>query len=65
MNLDVLKNVLDEYFSAPFLPDGHVRAKWIDGDDEKERLLQVKIGRRDVWIAENGHVHSSGTSLCE
>ena len=63
MTLETLKAVLDNHFGPPFLPEGHVRTKFID--TKAGRVLQINIGRRDIWIDEDGAVSASGTSLMD
>ena len=63
ITLERIKEILDQHFSEPFLPEGHVRAHFVTSPGEK--TLQVNIGRRDVWITEDGEVTAAGTCLVE
>ena len=120
MTLEQLKKVLEEHFGPPFLPEGHVRVKFVhrvgakirfgderpawpgeqchdcgvtkgeyhkDGCDvercprcggqliscdckqeaapQGESVLQINIGRRDIWITEDGRVTGAGTWCIE
>jgi hypothetical protein len=64
MTLEQLKAVLDNHFSHPFLPEGTVKTKWINTPG-KEAALEIRIGRRDVWVTEAGEVIGAGTHLIE
>lgn len=63
MILAKLKEILDKEFGAPFLPKGMVKTKWIESTPESPELLEIKIGRRDVWVDEKLKVHASGTDM--
>ena len=58
--LKELKKILDQEFCPPFVPDGMVKTKWIKG---KPRLLEIKIGPRDIWLDENFKVQGAGTEI--
>ena len=66
MTLEQLKVALENHFGPPFLPEGMVRAKMVgamptvDGSRD-EPTLQINIGRRDIWITEDGRVTGGGT----
>lgn len=62
MTLERLKEIIDHHFVPPFLSEGIVKTKWIDYKD-KPRDLEIIIGRRDVWISENGEVSGAGTDM--
>jgi hypothetical protein len=63
MTLEQLKKVLDHHFGPPFLPEGYVRAEIVAILGEP--TLQVNIGRRDIWVTENGRVTGAGTCCTE
>lgn len=58
-----LQAVFDSHFSSPFIRDGHVSVKFVD--TTKGSHLEIKIGRRDVWIDKEFNVVGAGTSLME
>jgi hypothetical protein len=62
MNLEQLKEALDNNFGAPFLKEGQVQTRWIENLDYP-RVLEIKIGRRDIWLDGNGRVVASGTDI--
>ena len=62
MTLDKLRELLVTTFGPPFLPEGHVRAEWAKAYPD-QTVLSVHIGRRDVWIDENGDKLGAGTML--
>ncbi len=59
ITLDKLKEIIDQHFAPPFLDEGHVKTKFIE--HTKEKTLQINIGRRDIWINEDGKVTGAGT----
>lgn len=58
MTLNELKKTLDLNFCPPFVSDGMVKTKWIKG---KSKILEIKIGPRDIWLDEKGKVCAAGT----
>ena len=66
LTLDTLKEIFDHHFNPPFIPAGVVEARFVHpAGDEGSRVLEIKIGPRDIWIEENGEVSASGTSFLE
>jgi len=61
MTLEKLKEIFDHNFNPPFLAEGMVKTRWIEVEG-KERQLEIKIGRRDIWIDENG-LTGAGTDM--
>lgn len=61
ITLERLKEIIDSQFSQPFLPYGDVTARFIE--ETKEKTLQIKIGRRDIWLNENGNITGAGTDV--
>lgn len=59
--LQQLKKIISENFSPPFVKDGLVIAEM--GKEDGKKVLCLSIGGRDVSIAEDGEVLSSGTFL--
>ena len=59
MTLEQLKAALEYHFGHPFLPEGHVRVKF--ATEPGERTLSIAIGRRDIWLTEDGRVTGAGT----
>ena len=59
MSLKKLKRIIDEQFAPPFLDKGAVVASWRSGG----KLLNIKIGRRDIDVTEGGEVVGAGTTL--
>jgi hypothetical protein len=62
MTLDQLKAALENNFGPPFLPEGHVRVKFATTPGEP--TLAIFIGRRDIWLTEDGRVTGAGTGFC-
>ena len=58
MTLEKLAEIITEKFGPPFLPEGHVIAKVTD-----KGTLFLKIGPRDIDLAEDGEVLGSGTMV--
>jgi hypothetical protein len=66
ISLERLKEIVEQYFRPPFLPDGVVEARFVSHVEGEPRILALRIGPRDVWIESNGHVSGCGTDLtCE
>jgi len=66
VTLQDLKRIFDEYFRPPFLPDGAVEARFVSHVEGQPCILALRIGPRDVWIENGGHVSGSGTDMtCE
>lgn len=61
MTLSELKKALDQEFCPPFIQKDMVKTKWVGGKGSK--LLEIKIGPRDIWLDEKGKVHAAGTDL--
>ena len=59
MTLVQLKEALEKGFAPPFLPRGTVEVKW----EKENAVLNVRIGRRDISINEQGVVVGAGTML--
>lgn len=60
MILAKLKKILDEEFGPPFLPKGLVQATWVGAN---QKVLKIRIGRRDIDIDEKLKMRGSGTDL--
>jgi len=54
-----LKEALERAFAPPFLPRGTVEVQW----ERDGAVLNVRIGRRDMSINEQGEVVGTGTML--
>jgi hypothetical protein len=65
MTLEQLQTILTKDFGPPFLAEGMVRAEFKTVGYPPCRVLQINIGRRDVWIEEDGHVSGAGTCMVE
>lgn len=63
ITLDALQHIFKEHFGHPFLKDGTVKVRIIPGHVGQSDVLSLTIGRRNVWIDENGNVDASGTDL--
>ncbi len=61
LTLERLKKIMDQHFRPPFLTKGQVRARFVGRG--KRKVLELKIGRRDVWLVKSGEVIASGTDL--
>lgn len=60
ISLQRLYEILTENFSEPFLVEDGVRAEILSGED-RDSVLSITIGRRDIQIDQSGEVVSSGT----
>ena len=60
LSLKRLKEIFDTEFGPPFL-DGQVGATW--HGEGRSKVLNIKIGRRDIDLDEKGEVVGSGTYL--
>jgi len=61
ITLEQIKEIFDFHFVEPFLAKGIVETKFIT--HTKQKTLQIKIGRRDIWLEESGRVVGSGTDV--
>ena len=62
LSLTKLKKIIDHHFGPPFLPKRQVGARWVRTKN-RTQVLEIKIGRRDVWLDANGELVGAGTAL--
>jgi len=60
MELTALAKLLEDNFSEPFLPKGHVRVRL-----HTDNTMQLYIGPRDVHFDAEGNCLGSGTRVSE
>jgi hypothetical protein len=63
ITIDRLKEIVDEHFRSPFISKHFVRTHFPECKPGQKRVLAIKIGRRDIWIDEDGNVEASGTDI--
>lgn len=63
ITLEKLENIFNAEFGLPFLQDKLVDVHFVESMKDKEKTLQIKIGRRDIWINEKGEVTGAGTDI--
>jgi hypothetical protein len=63
ITLERLKKIFDEVFDHPFLPKGFVEAKLVTPLENGTKVLNIRIGDRDISFDEKGLSTGQGTNV--